>query len=87
MAGSGSQSGSQDGSRSGSRSGSQDGAPEVEVGRAPSAALGEVIVSTLQGEGIRARLDGTRILVPSPLQTKAREILDFLRAQIEKGTR
>jgi hypothetical protein len=68
-------------------SGSQDGTPEVEIGRAPSTALGEVIVSTLQGEGIRARLAGTRILVPIPLQTQAREILDFLRSEISKGAR
>ena len=66
-------------------SGSQEGTPEVEIGQAPSTALGEVIISTLQGEGIRARLSGTRILVPSPLQTKAREILDFLRSELSKG--
>jgi hypothetical protein len=46
-----------------------------------------VIVSTLQGEGIRARLSGVRILVPGRFQTKAREILDFLRAEISKATR
>jgi hypothetical protein len=71
----------------GSGSGSRDGAPEVEIGEAPSAALGEVIVATLQGEGIRAQLAGTRILVPAAVQTKAREILDFLRSELSKGAR
>lgn len=60
---------------------------EVEVGRAPNATLGEVIVSTLQGEGIHARLSGTRIMVASHLQMKAREILDFLQAEIAKTSR
>ena len=60
---------------------------EVEIGRAPSAALGEVIVSTLEGEGIRARLAGTRIMVPGRFQQKAREMLDFLRSEIEKTSR
>ena len=62
-------------------------AHEVEIGRAPSAALGEVIVSTLKGEGISARLSGTRIFVPTRLQTTAREILDFLRSEIAKSAR
>ena len=61
-----------------------EGAAEVEIGRAPTAALGEVIVSTLQGEGIGARLSGTRILVPGRFQTKARDILDFLISEIAK---
>ena len=63
------------------------GVAEVEIGRAPNSVLGEVIVSTLQGEGIRARLSGVRILVPGRFQTKAREILDFLRAEISKASR
>ena len=60
---------------------------EVEIGRAPSAALGQVIVSTLEGEGIRARLSGTRIMVPGHFGAKAREILDFLRSQMAKSPR
>ena len=60
---------------------------EVEIGRAPNAALGEVIVSTLEGEGIRARLAGTRIMVESRFQTKARDIVDFLRSEIAKLSR
>ena len=62
------------------------GADEVEVGRAPNAALAEVIVATLQGEGIPARLGGTRIMVASHFQTKAREILDFLQSEIAKAS-
>ena len=60
---------------------------EVEIGRAPNAALGEVIIATLQGEGIDARLSGTRIMVATRFQTKAREMLDFLRAEIAKRSR
>ncbi len=62
-------------------------ASEVEIGKAPNAALGQVIVSTLEGEGIAARLSGTRIFVPGRFQTKAREILDFLRKEIAKKYR
>ena len=62
------------------------GAVEVEIGRAPNAALGEVIVSTLKGEGIRARLAGTRIMVPGRFQTKARDILDFLVSEIANNS-
>ena len=61
-------------------------AVEVEIGSAPNAALAEVIVSTLKGEGIRARLAGTRIMVPGRFQTKARDILDFLVAEIAKNS-
>ena len=60
---------------------------EVEIGRAPSAALGQVIVSTLEGEGIQASLSGTRIMVASRFQEKAREILDFLQSEIAKASR
>ena len=63
------------------------GVAEVEIGRAPNAALGEVIVSTLKGEGIQARLSGVHIMVPGRFQTKAREILDFLQAEIGKASR
>lgn len=60
---------------------------EVEIGRAPSSALGQVIITTLQGEGIEARLAGTRIMVPGLFQEKAREMLDFLQSEIAKNSR
>ena len=63
------------------------GGIDVEIGRAASPALGQVIVSTLAGEGIQASLSGTLIMVPGRFQEKAREILDFLQSEIAKASR
>ncbi|MED5262399.1 MAG: hypothetical protein VX574_08390 [Myxococcota bacterium] len=67
-------------------------ADEVSIGELPNRQLGELILRALESEGIRGRIvsvagsGGPVQLVTEPAKAElAREILAFLKAEIEKS--
>ena len=65
---------------------------EISIGELPNRRLGELVLRALESEGIRSRLvsvegsGNTVQLVTEPAKAElAREILSFLKAEIEKS--
>ena len=69
-------------------------ADEVSIGELPNRQLGELILRALESEGIRSRLvsvagsaGAVQLVTESGKAELAREILAFLKAEIEKSRR